>query len=291
MPSKPANEPGDKKTPGTLFLVGTPIGNLSDLSLRALDTLRQVDGIAAEDTRRTRKLLSHYDIRKPLISCHAHNEVQRSAELLQRLIEGEKLALVTDAGTPGISDPGAYLVGRAIEAGIPVSVIPGPAALIAALAASGLSTHPFAFLGFAPARGPNRRKFFASHASLPMTLVLYESPKRLCRTLEDILDWWGDRKVCVARELTKIHEEFFRGRIREAVERYRVEPKGEITLVVSGFEGKEGPAREETQWRARLREILLESGMGVGEASAIIAREYGLPKRVVYREALKQRES
>jgi len=291
MPSKPANEFKDGGAPGTLFLVGTPIGNLSDISLRALDTLRQVDGIAAEDTRHTRKLLNHYGIRKSLVSCHAHNEAQRSPELLQRLLEGEKLALVTDAGTPGISDPGAYLVSRALEAGICVSVIPGPTALVAALAASGLPTHPFAFLGFAPARGPNRRKFFASHASLPMTLVLYESPKRLGRTLEDILDQWGDRRVCVARELTKIHEEFFRGRIREAMEHYRVEPKGEITVVVSGFEGKQGPAREETQWRARLREILLEPDMGVGEASAVIAREYGLPKRVVYREALKQRES
>ncbi|MBP8644495.1 MAG: 16S rRNA (cytidine(1402)-2'-O)-methyltransferase [Syntrophobacteraceae bacterium] len=292
MPSKPVkNESKRTLPPGTLFLVGTPIGNLSDISQRALETLRQADWIVAEDTRHTRKLLSRYDIHKPLISCHGHNEIQRSGELLEKLLDGETLALVTDAGTPGISDPGTHLVSRALDARIPISVIPGPTALILALVASGLPTHPFAFLGFPPHRGANRRRFFSSHASLPMTLVLYESPKRLRRTLEDILRYWGDRPVTVARELTKLHEEYFRGRVGEALEHYSVEPKGEITLVVSGFEESPGSDEGQPRWKERLRELLLESEKGVAEASTLVAREFGLPKRIVYQEALKQKGS
>lgn len=292
MPSKPVKNESERTVPpGTLFLVGTPIGNLSDISQRALETLRQADWIVAEDTRRTRKLLSRYDIHKPLISCHEHNEIQRCGELIEKLLDGDTLALVTDAGTPGISDPGTHLVRRALDARIPISVIPGPTALILALAASGLPTHPFAFLGFPPPRGADRRRFFSSHASLPMTLVLYESPKRLRQTLEDILRYWGDRPVTVARELTKLHEEYFRGRVGKALEHYCVEPKGEITLVVSGFEGDPGSDKGQHPWKERLRDLLLESEKGIAEASALVAQEFGLPRRVVYQEALKQKGS
>ncbi len=283
---------------GTLYMVATPIGNLADISLRALDTLRSVSLIAAEDTRRTRKLLSHYDIHKPLISYHEHNAGERGPELIGRLREGEDVALVTDAGTPGISDPGTALVLDALEAGIAVTAIPGPSAAITALIVSGLSTHPFAFLGFPPSRGAGRRQFFAKYAALPMTLILYESPQRIRHTLEDIAHYWGERRVAAARELTKLHEEVFRGSVSEALEYFSEGGRGEFTLVVEGSAedvagaagvavGRErGEESTAVDWREDLERMLSDSSLSVKDVAEKIAVRYRIPRRTAYREAL-----
>lgn len=296
MPSKPVNEPerpGEDRASGggTLYVVATPIGNLSDVTLRALDTLKAVHLIAAEDTRHTRKLLSRYDIHKPLVSYHAHNAVRRGAELLDRIAEGENVALVTDAGTPGISDPGALLVEEAVRRGAAVVAIPGPTALVTALTVSGLPTHPFAFLGFAPGRGAARRRFFASFGSLPMTMVLYESPKRLGRTLGDLLESWGDRRIAVARELTKVHEEVFRGTISGAKAHFVEETRGELTLVVAGAEVGTCRDVEDDDWREELKRLVEDGEIPVKEAASRISDRYGLPRRLVYQEALGLRKS
>lgn len=284
---------------GTLYIVATPIGNLGDITLRALEVLRSVELIAAEDTRHTRKLLTHFDIHKPLVSYHSHNFQHRGPQLIEKIQGGKDIALVTDAGTPGISDPGAHLVHQAIEEALAVVVIPGPTALIAALVASGLPTHPFAFIGFPPAKGTGRRRFFTSYATLPMTLILYESPQRLKKTLEDILQCWGNRSAVVARELTKHYEELFRGTVEEAIERYSQATKGELTLVVAGADSDSAVGSKKASesssdtgeaWRNELRELLGEPGMTVREASDRIARRHGLQKRTVYQEALKLKE-
>jgi len=273
---------------GTLYLVATPIGNLADITLRALEVLRRVDCIAAEDTRRSRKLLSHYDIHAPVVSYHSHNMDRQGDRLLERLGAGQDIALVTDAGTPGISDPGAALVSRAVEAGLEVEAIPGATALVPALVASGLSPHPFAFMGFPPRRTASRKRFFEACKTLPMTLVLYESPRRLGKTLEDILDCWGDRRVAVARELTKKHQECFRGTVKEALARYREGARGEITLVVEGASLDESDF-EDDSWRRELDRLLNESSFTVKDAAKEIARRYALSRRQVYREALRMK--
>jgi len=282
-------EDSGEKGPGTLFVVATPIGNLADITLRALDVLRSVDRIAAEDTRRTRKLLSFYDIHKPLVSYHGHNIQKRGPELIARMLEGEDIALVTDAGTPGISDPGALLISQALEKDLAVSVIPGPAALITALVGSGLPTHPFAFLGFAPGRGAGRRRFFTRYSSLPMTVILYESPQRLHATLQDILRIWGDRRIAVARELTKKFEEVFRGKVSEAADHFAEGVRGELTLVVEGAEEETGEV-EEKDWREDLQSLLDVPGTSVKEAVRRIMERHGLPRRMVYREAVDRRK-
>lgn len=292
MPSKRASETEEREGPGALFVVSTPIGNLSDVTLRALETLRSVDCIAAEDTRHTRKLLSRYDIHTPLVSYHSHNATERGPELIRRIEAGERIALVTDAGTPGISDPGALLIERAVALDLEVSVIPGPTALVAALVASGLSPQPFAFLGFPPPRGATRRRFFADHAALPMTLVLYESPRRLQKTLAEILEAWGNRKIAVARELTKIHEEIFRGTVSEALGRFSEEARGELTLVVGGPDVEARPVAdaEASDWREDLKRALREGDLSVKDAADLVSRKHGLPRRLVYKEALELRK-
>lgn len=315
MPSTHATEHPHSTVPGTLFLVATPIGNLADITLRALDTLRSVDLIAAEDTRHTRKLLTHFDIHKPLVSYHSENVKYRGFELIRRLKAGQSVALVTDAGTPAISDPGAMLVQQVIEEELPLVVIPGPTALITALVQSGLPTHPFAFLGFPPARGTGRRRFFSSYASLPMTLILYESPQRLIRTLQDILQFWGNRPIAVARELTKKFEEIFRGPVEDAILRYSQGTKGELCITVGGFPEAlscgsprvSGPQLESEQelgksicaetisaaeglsWQEVLHQRLLE-GETVKEVSDLMARRYLLSRRTVYQEALRVKQ-
>jgi len=289
MPSMPVTEPDVPAAPGALFVVATPIGNLADITLRALDVLRCVHLIAAEDTRHTRKLLSFYDIHKPLISYHSHNIRERGQELLGKITAGASVALVTDAGTPGISDPGALLVQQAVERCLPVTVIPGPTALIAALVASGLPTHPFAFLGFPPARGTGRKHFFSSHASLPMTLILYESPQRLGRTLEDMLQSWGDRRIAIAREVTKKFEEFFRGSITEATNHYAEGARGELTLVVEGFRGEQAAEVEQENWQEKLASLLENPRQTVKQATEEIVRRHRLSRRLVYQKALEMR--
>lgn len=282
---EPPEGAGEKR--GALYLVATPIGNLGDITLRALETLRAVDLIAAEDTRHTRKLLSHYDIHKPLTSYHSHNAAQRGPELLGKLLQGQDVALVTDAGTPAISDPGALLVAEALELGLEVTILPGPTALVAALVVSGLSTHPFVFLGFPPPRGKERRNFFASAAAFSMTRILYESPQRTRRTLEDILQFWGDLRVAVAREMTKIHEEVFRGRVSAALEHFSEGVKGELVLVVEGAGPASGSDAESENWKVELGTLMAASGLSVKEASEDIAARFGLSRRVVYQEALR----
>ncbi len=205
--------------PGTLYLVATPIGNLEDITLRALRVLRECDAVAAEDTRRTGQLLAHFGIRKPLLSCFQFNEARRCEDILARLHRGEKLALVTDAGSPGISDPGERLVRAVLAAGGRVEPVPGPCALIAALTASGLPTGEFHFLGFLPHKSGQRRKALEALRALPGTLVLYESPHRLERLLEELAALMPDREVVLARELTKKFEEFLRGRPAELLAR------------------------------------------------------------------------
>jgi 16S rRNA (cytidine1402-2'-O)-methyltransferase len=221
---------------GTLYLVATPIGNLEDISLRALRVLGEAAVIAAEDTRHTRKLLSHHGIRARLVSLHEHNERARAPALVQRLLAGESIALVSDAGTPGLSDPGTDLVGAAAAAGVPIVPIPGPSAFLAALVASGLPASPVTFLGFLPVASGERRRALDALRSLPHTLVLFEAPHRLLRTLGDLTQvLGGERRAAVARELTKVHEEVFRGRLRETLDHFSATPpRGEFTLVIDG---------------------------------------------------------
>lgn len=223
-----------------LFVIGTPIGNLEDLSPRALRTLREVDAIACEDTRTTLKLLTHFEIRKPVIAFFEHSTRRRFEELLDRLKRGESIALVSEAGTPGVSDPGAELAAEALEAGIPVHPIPGPSAVVAAASVSGFPVDRFVFEGFLPRKPGKRRKALRVLKEEPRTLVFYESPHRIVETLEDMLAELGDRPITVTRELTKVHEEIVRTTISKAGERWRaVEPRGEFTLVVSGYSSTE----------------------------------------------------
>src|ERR1700721_2576995 len=223
------NEPGA----GCLYVVATPIGNLEDISLRALRVLKESDAIACEDTRQTLKLLSHFDIQKRLISYHEHNEITRAAEIVIELEQAAQIALVTDAGTPGISDPGGRLVSLALRHGIQVVPLPGACAFVAALAAAGMSSEEFTFIGFLPSRPTERRKSLRALAAEPRTLALYEAPHRLLDALEDALEILGNRPAVVAREVTKIYEEFLRGHLEDIVEAIRKKaPRGEITLLI-----------------------------------------------------------
>jgi 16S rRNA (cytidine1402-2'-O)-methyltransferase len=272
-------------SPGTLFLVATPIGNLEDITLRALRTLREVDLIAAEDTRRTRKLLAAHGIHTPLVSYHEHNAKMRGPKLVQTLLAGKSVALVTDAGTPSVADPGFDLVRLVTARGIAVTVIPGPSAVTTALIASGLPVYPFLFLGFPPSQPAARRTFLARYARAPETLVLFESPRRVGACLRDIRRIWGNRRAAVARELTKLHEELFRGTLDEAVERWPGATRGEITLVVAGAPEEERDADDSLLEQVRLR---LESDpRPLKEIAAEIAEQRGLGKRLVYQLALK----
>lgn len=220
---------------GILYLCPTPIGNMEDITLRAIRVLKEVDFIAAEDTRVTRKLLNHYEIKTPLISYHEHNKREKGPEIISLLEEGKNIALVTDAGTPGISDPGEDLVKLAVEAGIKVVPLPGAAAAICALVASGLSTERFVFEGFLPRKTRERRERLAEMAAESRTMVVYEAPHRLLKTLEDLRQTLGDRSIAVAREMTKVHEEFFRGTVKQALEQFtQFPPRGELVLVVEG---------------------------------------------------------
>lgn len=267
--------------PGTLYLCATPIGNLEDITLRALRVLREVDLIAAEDTRRTRKLLAHYDIPTPIVSYHAQSPASRAEEILARLREGRSVALVSDAGTPGVSDPGAVLVARAAAEGIPVTAVPGASAALTALTVSGLPAARFAFEGFLPRK--RRAKVLAELGRETRTLIIFESPRRVVHTLEEMLAAWGDRRVAVARELTKKFEEVFRGTLSEALARFREQaPRGEFTLVIEGAAAAE-PVTDagEHDLRAAVEE-LVASGTDRRAAIKEVARRYGLPRREVY---------
>jgi 16S rRNA (cytidine1402-2'-O)-methyltransferase len=272
----------------SLYLVATPIGNLEDITLRALRVLKEVDLIACEDTRQTLKLLSHYGIKTRTVSYHEHNEMTKAAELVVDLESGAKIALVTDAGMPGISDPGFHLIALAIRHHVPVVPIPGASAFLAALVASGLPTDSFRFSGFLPAKSGQRRKLLESVKDSPRTQVFYEAPHRLLETLADVIEVLGsDRHVVVAREVTKIHEEFLRGRAREILEQLksRGDVKGEVTLLIAKAEEGAAPSASETVSVAqRVREIMAEEKADEKAALKKVAKERGIGKSEAYRE-------
>lgn len=219
-----------------LYFVATPIGNLSDITLRALETLRQVDYVASEDTRKTGLLLKHFEIKKPQIAFHEHNEEQAGQKIISLLEDGHSVAVVTNAGTPGISDPGFTLVRRAIDADIPITMIPGPTAFVMAVVLSGLPAHAFTFRGFPPRKSGKRRRFLAVDQGSPHTLIFYESPYRLRAFLEDALEVYGDREAALANELTKMFESVQRGRLSELLAGLEEEPRGEYVVVIAGAE-------------------------------------------------------
>lgn len=270
---------------GRLYLVSTPIGNLEDITYRAVRILGEVDAVVAEDTRRTRTLLAHHGIESPeLISLYKDNEARRSAELAERLAAGARLALVTDAGTPAVSDPGQRLVAAAAERGVAIEAIPGPSAALAALVASGLSAAEFRFVGFLPRQGGARAELLGRLRSDPATLILFEAPGRVAATLADLAAaLGGDRPAAVARELTKIHEEVVRGPLAELADRWAAAPsRGEHTLVVAGAGEDEGA---EIDVEAELRG-LLASGLGPKQAAQRLVLKTGLPRRQLYQLAL-----
>jgi len=272
----------------SLYLVATPIGNLEDITLRALRVLKEVDLIACEDTRQTLKLLSHYGIQTRLVSYHEHNEMTKAAELVVDLEGGAKIALVTDAGMPGISDPGFRLIALAIRHHVPVVPIPGASAFLAALVASGLPTDSFRFSGFLPSKSGQRRKLLESVKDSPRTQVFYEAPHRLLETLEDVIAILGsDRHIVVAREVTKLHEEFLRGRAVEVFEQFksRGSVKGEITLLIAKAESREQTAESSLVSVAqRVREIMSAENADEKTALKKVAKERGIGKSEAYRE-------
>lgn len=270
---------------GTLYVVATPIGNLEDITLRALRILREVRLIAAEDTRHTRRLLERYDITTPTISYHEHNKLTRRDTLIGTLAEGD-VALVSDAGTPAINDPGYELIVAAIEAGFPVSPVPGPAAPIAALVASGLPTAQWTYLGFLPSKRSERRAFLEEAATLSTTLLCFETPHRLREALADIQAVFGSRRVCVAREITKLHEEFVRGTVGDAIAHFAEHaPRGEFVLVIEGYVAPPAPDAPADNWQdlalARLQELQAE-GVAGSAAAKRVAKELGVARSEVY---------
>ncbi len=281
-----------------LYLVATPIGNLGDITLRALDVLKQADRIACEDTRQTQKLLNHFEISTPTVSCHEHNERQRTVELMELLKAGGRVALVSDAGMPGISDPGGWLAAEAIAAGVPVIPIPGANAALTALVASGLPLGEFLFLGFLPEKAGARRSRLEALAAeigeAARTLIFYEAPHRILETLADLEAVWGpELRVVVARELTKIHEEFLRGTAaeirRELAGRDRV--RGEIVLLVEARPLKDADAEAGAPLKIADRVARLQTEAGIDEKEALkrLARELGQSKSEVYRELQRER--
>ena len=268
-------------------MVATPIGHMEDITLRAIRTLKEVGLIAAEDTRQTRKLLTRYEVSTPLLSYHDHNKEKRTPALLEKLKAGNSIALVTDAGTPSISDPGHYLVRAAIRAAIPVVPIPGTSALIAALSVSGLPTDSFVFIGFVPRKSAKRKHFLERLIGEPRTLIFYESPKRLMVLMQEIINLMGDRSAVVARELTKVHEEILRGPLSNILKTLAARPslKGECTLLVEGYEG-DGKFDRDSLVR-ELRQLRLETGRPLSELVKEVAGKYGLSRKLVYEEALK----
>ena len=269
--------------PGALYLVGTPIGNLSDLSPRALETFRSVDFIAAEDTRVTLRLLNHFGIKKELVSCFEHNERARSEQICARIEAGESCALVTDAGMPAISDPGELLVSQCAKRGIRVLAVPGPVAFATALALSGLPTGRFTFEGFLSVSRKSRREHLDALRAETRTMIFYEAPHKLPATLRDLYETLGERRIAIVREITKIYEETIRTTLSEAAKRYSQEPiKGEIVLVIEGA-APEKPAEWTPETAAALAEELRAGGMTASEAAKEAAKRSGIKKGEIYR--------
>ena len=273
------------KPMGRLFVVGTPIGNLEDITLRAIRTLKEVDLIACEDTRHTQNLLNRYSIKTKTISYHQHNEMTRAPEMIIEMEAGSQVALVSDAGMPGISDPGFRLVHLAIRHQIPVIPIPGASAFVAALAASGLAVEGFRFVGFLPSKKLARQNNLRDLEIENKTLVFYESPNRVIEMLEDVLEILGDRQVVVAREVTKVHEEFVRGSVSEALEKLKVKPvRGENTILVGPPISSLKPLSSAQSIRAELGRVMTEEGLDERDALKVVARRLGISKSEAYRQ-------
>ena len=271
---------------GTLYIVATPIGNLEDITLRAIRVLKEADLIAAEDTRHTQKLLNRYDIHTTLTSYHDHNKEEKAPVLVSRMLEGKNVALVSDAGTPGISDPGYFLINLAVHGNIPVVPVPGATAAIAALSISGLPTDSFVFEGFLPGKHAARIRRLEELRSEKRTIVLYEAPHRIHQAIDDALNVLGDRKAVVTRELTKVHEEAIRGTLSEIQDRLATgTSKGEFTIIIHGAE--EHPAQANIDPGAYLRNLMLHQGLSKKDAITATAKDLGLPKKDVYKESLK----
>ncbi len=270
---------------GTLYIVSTPIGNLEDITLRALRILKEVDVIAAEDTRHSKHLLDRYQISTMLTSYHDHNKEEKAPVLVARMLEGKSVALVSDAGTPGISDPGYFLINLAADQKIPVVPVPGATAAIAALSVSGLPTDRFVFEGFLPAKHLVRMKRLQSLAKEKRTLIFYEAPHKILKTLADMIEVFGERRAVITRELTKVHEETMRGSLSDILKHLQAgQVRGEFTIIVHG-ESPE-PMTQDIDAAAYLKELMLHRGLSRKEAVAAVAEELGLPKKEVYQESL-----
>ena len=271
---------------GVLYIVATPIGNLEDITVRALKILRDVDLIAAEDTRKSGKLLSHYRIKNRLVSYHEHNEKRRTPELVDQLLEGTSIALVSNAGTPCVSDPGYRLVAAAVANKISVVPVPGPSAVMTAMSAAGLPTDSFVFIGFAPKKKGKRMKLLAELAFEPRALIFFESPRRILTFLEEVVSYIGDRPAVLAREMTKLHAEFIRGSVSEILETLEAKPetKGECTLLVGGCQKEKAVGRAVV--KAEITSALEKQKGGLSDIAKTIAQKYGLSKKEVYEMAL-----
>lgn len=277
--------------PGTLYLCATPIGNLEDMTFRVIRTLKEVDMIAAEDTRNSIKLLNHFEIKTPMTSYHEYNKIEKGHKLVQMLLEGKNLALITDAGTPGISDPGEELVQMCYEAGVPVTSLPGAAACITALTLSGLSTRRFVFEAFLPSDKKERQQVLEELKNDTRTVICYEAPHRLVKTLKELLEALGDRRITICRELTKKHETVFATKIEDALAYYDVqEPKGECVMVIEGKSREEIRSEEKARWEEMSMEEHMELylGQGMDKKSAMkqVAKDRGIGKRDVYQALL-----
>lgn len=282
--------------PGTLYLCATPIGNLEDMTFRVIRTLKEVDMIAAEDTRNSIKLLNHFEIKTPMTSYHEYNKIEKGHKLVQMLLEGKNLALITDAGTPGISDPGEELVQMCYEAGVPITSLPGAAACITALTLSGLSTRRFAFEAFLPSDKKERQQVLEELKNDTRTVICYEAPHRLVKTLKELLEALGNRRITICRELTKKHETAWQTHIAEACEYYQENvPKGECVLVIEGRSREELKAEEQEQWEQMPLEAHMEhyesQGMDHKSAMKQVAKDRGVSKRDIYRMLLELGQS
>jgi 16S rRNA (cytidine1402-2'-O)-methyltransferase len=277
-------EDSSNSSRGRLFVVGTPIGNLEDITLRAIRVLKEVDLIACEDTRRTQQLLNHYQIRTPTISYHEHNEMTRAPELVIKLEEGNNIALVSEAGMPVVSDPGFRLVHLAVRHGIPVVPVPGASAFVAALAASGMPVDKFRFLGFLPSKKAARRKALEEHETETKTLVFYEAPHRLLEMLRDVRDILGEREVVLAREVTKVHEEFWRGTVSGLLERAKGKTiRGEITLLVGAASAPEKTRPADSLLKPEIERLMAERGLDQRAALKAVAKARGISRSEAYR--------
>ncbi len=276
---------------GKLYIVPTPIGNLKDITLRALEVLKKVDLIGCEDTRQSLKLLNHFGIKKSLISYHKHNENGRSNDIIKSLIEGKKVAIISDAGTPGVSDPGAIIIKKCIEENIEIEVLPGATAFTTALVYSGLDTDKFTFMGFLPRDNKSRREVCESLVNREETIILYEAPHRILATLEFLLDTFGNRKVAICRELTKLYEDIIRNNLDECIKHFNENsPRGEFVIVMEGKNPEEILTEKRSQWEHMTIEehikFYMKSGISKKESIKAVAKERNMPKSDVYKYSL-----